>query len=185
MFLLNFWEQHSVAVLELCDQFTKSVALFFTTNQSFLGALVHCKTSLTQVDLLGVKFMFAKRDKHYPSRSGQTSLATAVTNFTKPVTKINFGPSCYNHLLVNHKHGLQVCYQLEPLVEKFVLRPVSSGCCLTYSTLQNFIPSTFTFSIEVGDWAALPVAQKMDGWVQVSNSGHAACKISFPLTKRK
>ena len=37
--------------------------------------------------------MFAKRDKHYPSRSGQTSLATAVTNFTKPLTKINFWPS--------------------------------------------------------------------------------------------
>ena len=59
-----------------------------------------------------------------------------------------------------------------------------SGCCLRYSTLQNFIPSTFTFSIEVGDWAALVVAQRMDGWVQVSNSGHTACNISFPPTKR-
>ena len=37
--------------------------------------------------------MFAESDKFYPSRSGQTSLDTAVTNFTKPVTKINFGPS--------------------------------------------------------------------------------------------
>ena len=37
--------------------------------------------------------MFAECDKHYPSRSGQTSLATAVTNITKPVTKNNFGPS--------------------------------------------------------------------------------------------
>ena len=37
--------------------------------------------------------MFAERDKHYPSRSGKTSLVTAVTNITKPVTKINFGPS--------------------------------------------------------------------------------------------
>ena len=37
--------------------------------------------------------MFAKCDKHFPSRSGQTSLATAVTNFTKPVGKINSGPS--------------------------------------------------------------------------------------------
>ena len=37
--------------------------------------------------------MFAERDKHYPSRSGQTSLATAVAHFTKPVTKNNFGPS--------------------------------------------------------------------------------------------
>ena len=37
--------------------------------------------------------MFAERDKHYPSRSGQTSLATAIANITKPVTKNNFGPS--------------------------------------------------------------------------------------------
>ena len=42
--------------------------------------------------VLGPKLMFAKCDGHYPSRSGQTSLATAVTNFTKPVTKINFRP---------------------------------------------------------------------------------------------
>ena len=37
--------------------------------------------------------MLAVSDKHYPSRSKQTSLATAVTNITKPVTKNNFGPS--------------------------------------------------------------------------------------------
>ena len=37
--------------------------------------------------------MFAERDKHYPSKSRHTSLATAVTNITKPVTKNNFGPS--------------------------------------------------------------------------------------------
>ena len=37
--------------------------------------------------------MFAKRDNHYPTRSGQTTLATAVTKFTKPVTKNYFGPS--------------------------------------------------------------------------------------------
>ena len=37
--------------------------------------------------------MFAERDKHYPSRSGQGSLATAITNIIKPVTKNNFGPS--------------------------------------------------------------------------------------------
>ena len=40
----------------------------------------------------GPKKWFAKCDKHYPSRSGQTSLATAVT---KPVTKNNFGPSTF------------------------------------------------------------------------------------------
>ena len=32
------------------------------------------------------EIMFAKCDKHYPSRSRQTSLATALTNFTKSIT---------------------------------------------------------------------------------------------------
>ena len=45
--------------------------------------------------ILGPELMFAKHDKHYPSRTGQTSLPTAVTNFTKPVTKINSGPSIW------------------------------------------------------------------------------------------
>ena len=39
----------------------------------------------------GLKKWFAKCDKHYPSRSGLTSLATAVTNFTKPRTSHFFG----------------------------------------------------------------------------------------------
>ena len=43
--------------------------------------------------VLGPKSMFAERDKQYPRKSGQTGLDTAVTNITKPVTKINFGPS--------------------------------------------------------------------------------------------
>ena len=34
----------------------------------------------------GPKKWFAKCDKHYPSRFRQTSLATAVANFTKPRT---------------------------------------------------------------------------------------------------
>ena len=37
--------------------------------------------------------MIAERDKHYPSRYEQTSLATAAANITKPVTENNFGPS--------------------------------------------------------------------------------------------
>ena len=45
--------------------------------------------------------MFAERDKHYPSRSGQTSLVTAVANITKPVTNINSGPS--SSLLPTHR----------------------------------------------------------------------------------
>ena len=39
----------------------------------------------------GSKNWFAKCDKHYPSRFRQTSLATAVTNFTKPRTSHFFG----------------------------------------------------------------------------------------------
>ena len=44
--------------------------------------------------------MFAKRDKHYPSRFGKTSPATAKTKFTKPVTENNFGPSIDNDGIV-------------------------------------------------------------------------------------
>ena len=41
---------------------------------------------LIRLYIQGPKKWFAKCDKHYPSRSGQTSLATAVANFTKPRT---------------------------------------------------------------------------------------------------
>ena len=47
--------------------------------------------------ILGPKLMFAERDKHYPSRFGQTSLDTAVTNITKPVAKISFGPNTWGY----------------------------------------------------------------------------------------
>ena len=49
----------------------------------------------TTCKVLGPKLMFAERDKHYPSRSGQTSLAAVVINITKPVTKINFRPGSH------------------------------------------------------------------------------------------
>ena len=56
--------------------------------------------------------MFAERDKHYPSRSGQTSLASAVPNFTKPVKKNNYRPSiwqlCYDHNNLNCGHALSL-----------------------------------------------------------------------------
>ena len=42
-------------------------------------------------EVLGPKIMFAKGDKQDPIRSGQTSLATAGRDFTKPVTLIS-GP---------------------------------------------------------------------------------------------
>ena len=50
-------------------------------------------SSKVEDEILGPELMFAKHDKRYSSRSGQTSLAAAVTNITKPVTKINSGPS--------------------------------------------------------------------------------------------
>ena len=43
--------------------------------------------------ILGPKLLFAECDKHYPSRSGQNSLARAVINITKPGTKNKFGLS--------------------------------------------------------------------------------------------
>ena len=51
--------------------------------------------------ILGLESMFTKRDEHYPSRSGQTSVATAVTDNTKPVIKINSGPSTYYSFKLN------------------------------------------------------------------------------------
>ena len=41
---------------------------------------------LPNCNLPGTELMFAKCDMHNPSRFGQTSLATAVANFTKPRT---------------------------------------------------------------------------------------------------
>ena len=58
------------------------------TNASFIWG----NTNMTS-KLLGPKLMFANHDKHYPSRSEQIIQATPETNFTKPVTKIKFGPS--------------------------------------------------------------------------------------------
>ena len=51
--------------------------------------------------------MFAQRDKHYPSRSGQTSLAAAVINITKPVTKNYLGP-VYAHCGVGKGEGISL-----------------------------------------------------------------------------
>ena len=50
------------------------------------AALVPHSVANHEHHLQGPKKWFAKCDKHYPSRSGQTSLATAVANFTKPRT---------------------------------------------------------------------------------------------------
>ena len=48
-------------------------------------------TANTGMSVQGSTKWFAKCDKHYPSRFRQTSLATAVTNFTKPRTSHFFG----------------------------------------------------------------------------------------------
>ena len=53
--------------------------------------------------------MFAERDKHYPSRSGQTSPATAVTDFTKSVANIKFGACISLSKCLKHNHiSLQI-----------------------------------------------------------------------------
>ena len=56
---------------------------------------------MIQWRLQGPKKWFAERDKHYPSRSGQTSLATAGANFTKPRTSHFFG-LCISLQFQNH-----------------------------------------------------------------------------------
>ena len=63
----------------------------FISVNYFLSCLT--KTKIEQLGILGPKIMLAEGDKHYPSRSGLTSPATAETNITKPVTKNNFGLS--------------------------------------------------------------------------------------------
>ena len=47
--------------------------------------------------------MFAECNKHYPSRFGQTSLATAVTNFTKPRTSHFFYLCIANYVVATKK----------------------------------------------------------------------------------
>ena len=60
---------------------------------AFLKAKTDDVLSSEVIHVLGSKIMLAEYDKHYPTSSGQTSLARAVTKITKPVTKNNFGPS--------------------------------------------------------------------------------------------
>ena len=50
--------------------------------------------------------MFAKRDEHYPSKSEETNLATEATYFSKPVTKVNFGPSKIHKAALVHLFGI-------------------------------------------------------------------------------
>ena len=50
---------------------------------------VHSHLQMFVLHLLGPDLMFAKHDKHYPSRSGQTSPVTAAKNFTNLFTKID------------------------------------------------------------------------------------------------
>ena len=70
------------------------VGYFFIIAVQLLGALGDKNAMpVTVRPILGPKYMFAKRDKHYPSRSGQTCLAAAVAKFTKPVTNNYLGPS--------------------------------------------------------------------------------------------
>ena len=67
--------------------------LVFIALSPWSSSLGHGTSVQNWTKVLGPKLIFAKCDKHYPSRSRQTGPAIAVANFTKHVTKINFGPS--------------------------------------------------------------------------------------------
>ena len=62
------------------------------------------------VHIPGPELMFAKRDKQDPSRSGQTSLATAGVDFTKPV--INLWSYYCSQMNQKWKVSLQHCHCL-------------------------------------------------------------------------
>ena len=72
--------------------------------------------------------MSTEHDKHYPSRSGQTSLATAIANFTKPRT------SHFFDLCTSHTNSTKLYHDVPPS---------------SLSALQRD-PSSLAFSI--GDW---------------------------------
>ena len=109
--------------------------------------------------------MFAKREKHYPGRSGQTSLATAVTNITKPVKKINSGPNTHSvspHLLrvrpdpEEARHALPDGDPLPPHPQPRLprrLRRVSKG-----PRQETQVPSGQKEIIQLMDIAAVRVA---------------------------
>ena len=91
--------------------------------------------------------MFAERDKHYPSRSGQTSLTTAVTNITKPVTENNFGPRLHDsrkismkrfHVLYTYPKKVQTAYVISNFRPSLLQK--HSGCLSTAKPkrLQRF-----------------------------------------------
>ena len=73
--------------------------------------------------------MFAERVKHYPNRYRLTSLATAVANITKPVTKNNFEPST---LFVVHERTKKPCLSFS----------LSSQRCGTFIILHLSVAKT-------------------------------------------
>ena len=72
---------------------SSSLLLMYASYARKKGKRANRASGSIELILQGPKKWFPKCDKHYPSRSGQTSLATAVTNITTPVTKNNFGHS--------------------------------------------------------------------------------------------
>ena len=70
----------------------------------------------------GPKKWFAKCDKHYPSRSRQTSLATAVANFTKPRTS----------------HFFDICKAYDIMSAQFEKRTLSFPLTRMVSILKKY-----------------------------------------------
>ena len=94
----------------------------------------------------GPKKWFPKCDKHYPSRSGQTSLATAVANFTKPRTSHFFNLCISLNALLprvlltcdNRRTHLSIilCLSSQPGTYEIVLRVVAIPCGLAADVLR-------------------------------------------------
>ena len=101
--------------------------------------------------------MFAERDLHYPSSSGQTRLATAVTNFTKPVTKNICGPS-REQLFIGAIISQVIIYEITRLKSRHkrlreVLLPAQAQCLNVFSEGRLCVgyQSGFTIYSLMGD----------------------------------
>ena len=75
---------------------SSSLLLMYASYARKKGKRANRASGSIELILQGPKKWFLKCDKHYPSRSGQTSLATAVANFTKPRTS-HFFDLCRSH----------------------------------------------------------------------------------------
>ena len=96
--------------------------------------------------------MFANRDKHYPSRFGQTSPATAVPKFIKPVTKINFGRSGLrkNNYAILFKLNCYVLFCISKGTFSLFFEPKKSEKHITFINFTDHMSLCLaTFHVEI------------------------------------